>query len=129
LVAAAVVVLGGLTLVAFRSSGTSAATPSAAAVVLDGADVFRAKGCIACHDGPEGANSDFDVGPNLRELPAVASRRVAGLDAASYVRQSIQEPQAYVVKGHDPNEVGIGLMPALGLTPAEIEALVAWLLP
>ena len=109
LAAVAVVVLGRLDsrrLPLERHLGGGAVRRRALRPPSTAPNVFRAKGCIACHDGPDGANSDFDVGPNLRELPAVASRRVAGLDAASYVRQSIQEPQAYVVKGHDPNEVG-----------------------
>ena len=128
----AVVVFGALTIVAFTAGGAStAASPSAVTGTPTGtgggADLFRAKGCVACHDGPDGASSDVDVGPNLNYLPAVASRRVAGLDAAAYVRQSIQEPQSFVVPGYEPGGDRMGLMPALGLTAGEVDALVAWL--
>ncbi len=69
----------------------------------------------------------IEVGPDLRLLPLVAAHRVAGLDGPAYVRQSIREPQAFVVPGYAPSDNA--LMPALPLSPAEIDALVAYLLP
>jgi len=127
---AAVLVLGAVTIVGLRSTaadpGAVPASPAAASTP-PGADLFRAKGCVGCHDGPDAADSDVDVGPDLRLVSAVGAQRVAGLDARAYVRQSIQEPQAFVVPGFEPDPVG--LMPALPLTAAEIDALVAWLVP
>jgi len=113
---------GVITLAGARTEETATAVAPAA-----GADLFRAKGCVGCHDGPDGAGSAISAGPDLRLLPLVAERRVAGLDDAAYVRQSIREPQAFVVTGYEPGEHP--LMPALPLSAAEIEVLVHWLLP
>ena len=130
--AVAALALGALTIVAFRSGSSPAAAGSGAgatvsgAAAAGGADLFRAKGCGACHDGP-GSDSAYDVGPNLNYLSDVAALRVAGLDAAAYVRQSIEAPQAFTVAGYG-ESAGMGTMPSLPLSPAEVEALVAWLL-
>jgi mono/diheme cytochrome c family protein len=108
--------------------GTRTDTPEAAAATAStGADLFRAKGCVGCHDGPEGADNPFELAPDLRLLPLVADRRVPGLDGRAYVEQSIREPQSFIVPGYDPDERV--LMPALPLSPAEIQTLAAWLLP
>jgi len=48
---------------------------------------------------------------------------VPGLSAEAYVRESIREPGAFVVPGYAGME-----MPQLGLTDAEIDAVVAILL-
>jgi hypothetical protein len=122
---AAVVVLGAITVVGFRSAAAPSA-PTAAATTAAGSDLFRAKGCVGCHVGPDAAHTPFEIAPDLRLLPTVAAHRVAGLDGRAYVRQSIQEPQAFVVPGFDPSDHA--LMPALPLSPAEIDALVAFLL-
>ena len=62
------------------------------------------------------------VGPDLTHLADRAATRVAGLDAPAYVRQSIREPGAYRVPGYN------ALMPDLGLSDADIDALIAFLL-
>jgi cytochrome c551/c552 len=129
--AVAVVVLGTLTAVAFTSGdggGAKATTvPVGAAGQQSGADLFRAKGCVACHDGPD-SDSRFDVGPNLAIVGDVAGSRVEGLDAEAYVRQSIESPQAYIVTGYGTDGGPGGLMPSLPLTATEVDTLVAWLL-
>jgi cytochrome c551/c552 len=98
----------------------AAGPAEAAPVEWDGRTVFGARGCLACHQGPglEGGQ----IGPDLTAVAAVAGSRVPGLDAADYIRQSIREPQAFVVPGFSP------LMPALGLSDEEIEAVVTLLL-
>jgi len=64
----------------------------------------------------------MQVGPDLTHLVDRAATRVAGLDARSYVRQSIREPGAYRVPGYT------AVMPDLGLSDEEIESLVTFLL-
>ena len=117
--AAVAVACGALTIAGARSG---AAAPPPAAL---GAELFRAKGCVGCHTGPD-SEAVIEVAPDLRLLPTVADHRVAGRTGREYVRQSIEEPQAFVVPGYAD---GFTLMPALPLTPAEIDALVAYLLP
>jgi hypothetical protein len=116
--AAAVLTCGALTIAGARSG-------TAAPAHVDGAELFRAKGCVGCHSAP-GSQALIGIAPDLRLLSLVADHRVAGLSGRAYVRQSIQEPQAFLVPAYDSD--GYPLMPALPLSPAEIDALVAYLL-
>ena len=85
---------------------------------LVGRTVFLTRGWIACHQGP-GVNGG-NVEPNLTAVSKVAEDRVPGLNAGDYARQSIRDPRAFVVPGFSP------LMPALGLSDDEIEAVVSF---
>ena len=88
----------------------------------DGASLFFTKGCASCHSGPDGEGR-LQIGPDLAALPTDAGRRVEGLDAEAYVRQSIREPQAFQVAGFTTVE-----MPTLAVSDAELDALVLYLL-
>lgn len=90
--------------------------PAAAA----GRDVFRTKGCAACH----GSAADGGVGPTLVGLfgtevqlqgqdPVIADR--------GYLVESIVEPGAELVEGYNLP------MPATKLSEAEIDDLVAYI--
>ncbi len=91
------------------------------APILDGRSLFQAKGCVGCHQ--RGDLGQFQIGPNLTSLASWAGTRVEGLGAEEYVRQSITEPQAYLVSGYQGME-----MPTLSLSEAELDALVEFLL-
>lgn len=88
---------------------------------FDGRSLFQAKGCVGCHQ--RGDFGQFQIGPNLTGLASWAATRVEGLGAEEYVRQSITEPQAYLVSGYEGME-----MPTLSLSDAELDALVEFLL-
>lgn len=105
---------------AVYAAGTPAEPTAQAGSELDGKTVFGVRGCLACHQAPgmDGGN----VGPSLRSVAQVAGDRVDGLDAAEYIRQSIRRPEAFVVPGFSP------MMPTLGLTDEEIDAVVTFLL-
>jgi mono/diheme cytochrome c family protein len=97
-----------------------------AALPGDGAQLFRAKGCATCHDGPDG-HAGFDEFPSLADAPSWAGDRREGLSAEQYIAQSIREPGAFV----SPAWVGGGpvtAMPLLRLDEAEIAAIVDYLL-
>jgi len=64
----------------------------------------------------------MQIGPDLTHVADRAAARVAGLDARAYVRQSIREPGAYRVPGYT------AVMPDLGLSDAETDSLIAFLL-
>jgi mono/diheme cytochrome c family protein len=85
-----------------------------------GQTVFTTRGCSACHTTAGLAGGS--IGPELTGLSDRAGQRVAGLSAEQYVRQSILEPQAFIVPGFG------GQMPALRLTSEEVDAVVAFLL-
>jgi cytochrome c oxidase subunit 2 len=88
---------------------------------VDGRTVFLTKGCTGCHsrDGEPGGAA---VGPDLTDLAARAGSRVPGMEAEEYVRQSLLQPQAFLVEGYS------GEMPTLALSSNEIEMLIEYLL-
>lgn len=57
-------------------------------------------GCITCHSlTPD----EVVVGPSLAGVGSRAESRVEGKNAEEYLRQSILEPNAYLVDGFEPN--------------------------
>ncbi len=102
---------------------TSARAAIAPAAGRDrGVLLFAAKGCIGCHTHASVPNARMQVGPDLTTLADRAAARVPGLDAGSYVRQSLREPGAYRVAGYT------AVMPDLHLSDIEIDSLTAFLL-
>lgn len=82
--------------------------------------------CNICHNIAPGSGTL--VGPSLSGVGATAASRQPDLSAAQYLRVSIINPNAYLVDGF-----AAGTMPAVyqqqqGLTPAQIEDLVAYML-
>lgn len=94
-----------------------------------GADLFRSgvlggqAGCSTCHS----LTADrVIVGPSLAGVGTRAGQRIPGLSPADYLRESILNPDAFVVDGFDS-----GRMPSDWgevLTDAEVVALVDFLL-
>ncbi|MGD2101982.1 MAG: hydrogenase iron-sulfur subunit [Acidimicrobiia bacterium] len=80
-------------------------------------------GCSVCHSVRPGVER---VGPNLSAVALVAGSRVQGLDAGQYLRQSILEPDAYVVEGFPSGQM-LDIYEET-LTEADIDALVAYLM-
>jgi mono/diheme cytochrome c family protein len=88
-----------------------------------GDQIFTAAGCAGCHTfSPAGSNGT--IGPNLNQLKTMAGKLVPGKSADEYIRQSIEDPGAYIVKGF-PN----AMPPFKGrLTDQQIKALIDYLL-
>ena len=80
-------------------------------------------GCQICHSTRPGV---VLVGPSLYGIADLAAGRVAGLEPEEYLRQSIVDPDAYVVEGFPSGQ----MLPdfAERLNEAEIDNLVAYLL-
>jgi mono/diheme cytochrome c family protein len=117
------VALAGLTGWAWASD-RSAPAASEPAIALDGRALFRAKGCATCHDGPD-SRSPSEWAPSLARVSEWAGERRPPLAAADYVRQSIQEPGAFISPAlSEP----MAVMPGLNVSPAELDALVTYLL-
>ena len=113
------VALTGLVLGAIGAGRSSDAAPAA----LDGHALFVAKGCSSCHSGP-GSPSATNIGPPLLDAANWAGSRRPGVDAATYVAQSIREPAAFLSPARD----GDTEMPALAVTSDEVDRLVDYLL-
>ena len=88
-----------------------------------GEQIFTAGGCAGCHTfAPAGSNGT--IGPNLNELKTQAGNIEPGKSAEEYVRESIEDPSAFIVKGF-PN----AMPPFKGrLTDEQLQALVDYLL-
>lgn len=93
--------------------------PPPAAATSEGEKLFLAKGCVACHalnayDAPKGM-----VGPNLANIGA------RGYIAAGTLKNTDENMARWI---RDPQGIKKGvLMPNLGVTEAEAQALVAYL--
>jgi len=102
--------------------------PTPEGVVVEGADpgrvVFSDTGCTACHT--ISGLSTATVGPVLDGLASRAGDRVPNLSAEDYIRQSILDPNAYVVSGFES-----GVMPdnfSEVLSDQQLDDLVNFLL-
>jgi mono/diheme cytochrome c family protein len=125
----AAVYAAGAVVAAALSFAAVAARPDAGddAAALNGASLFTAKGCAACHDGPDGI-SMIGVGPSLADAPAWASERVEGLSAGEYLEQSMRSPSAFISPAYRPIGGPNDGMPLLQLSDREVAALVDYLL-
>ena len=92
-------------------------------------------GCAACHSIAPGTNI---VGPSLAGIAGTAAARMksgdyhgAARNAAAYIRESIVDPNAYVLQGPTYSAGGRSLMPpdyAHTLKPEQVDQIVAYLL-
>ena len=95
------------------------------AVAEQGALVFNGKGqCSACHtvdtSAPKGRCPDLtDIGVN-------AARRVPGMDAKTYLIESLYQPANYLVTGYGKIMPEVWKAPIV-LSKLEIEAVIAYL--
>ncbi len=94
---------------------------------LDGAALFRAKGCSTCHDGPE-TDALIDGFPSLVDVASFAGSRRPGYSAQEYVAESIKEPGAFFSPAFHGGVGPTTQMPTLDVSDAEVDALVAYLL-
>ena len=87
-----------------------------------GGRIFTGKGgCVGCHDAGSGGGT---TGPNLSHIATDGATRKPGMDAEAYIRESLLNPQAYLVQGYGP------LMPSFRgtLSEEEINNVVQYLL-
>ena len=66
------------------------------------------------------------IGPSLAGIAITGNSRIPGLDAEAYIRESIIDPDAYIVEGYPSGQ----MLPDLEdkLTPDQIDDLVSFLL-
>ena len=99
------------------------AAPSPTGPTSRGAQVYQDKNCAACHRiDSTGATS----GPDLTHIGTIAASRRPDEVAETYLRESIQDPGAYIVPGY-PDTMNRGL--ANSLSKADLDALISYLLP
>jgi cytochrome c oxidase subunit II len=94
--------------------------PAAQGDPTAGKQVFAANGCGSCHTFKP-AGSSGTTGPDLDKLPDFAQK--AGKPLPEFVRESIENPSAYVEEGYPD-----GVMPKYDqLSDKELADLVAFL--
>ncbi len=110
--------------VAFWGSNSPAAS---SAPVAGGAELFHAKGCASCHDGPDSAAR---VGgfPPLVDARDWAGQRRPELTAREYLAESINEPDAFISPAFAGGNGPVTAMPNLTLTRNEVDAILDYLL-
>jgi cytochrome c oxidase subunit 2 len=82
-------------------------------------------GCGACHKLAD-AGTTGTVGPDLTHLIADAKKNGKGMTPEAYIRQSIEDPNAFVVPGYPRGTMPTDFKTRLG--PDKIDALVKYLL-
>jgi cytochrome c oxidase subunit II len=114
----------GLTIATLVALRNTAPTAPGAAVHEQGRTLFQQKGCIGCHSVTDkGLVSRTPMAPDLSALGQRAAARRPGLAADAYVKESVRQPQAYIVPGFTEIE-----MPTLPVSDTEVEAIAAFLL-
>jgi cytochrome c oxidase subunit II len=86
---------------------------------VSGAAVFKNNPCGSCHT-LTAAGTSGKVGPDLDKLPQYA--QAAGKPIEDFIRESVQNPNAYVEKGYPKN-----VMPVFDLPKSQLDALVQYL--
>ncbi len=103
-----------------QTGATTTTAEPAAGDPAAGKAVFNEQGCGSCHAyGPAGSGGQ--VGPNLDNLEQDAEEAGRG-SLEEYTKESITDPDAYVVSGF--NE---GIMPPYDLPEKQLNDLVAFL--
>ena len=131
------ILVSGGTFPGTATVGASVGPAASSDPVALGQTLFRqpSPGCFACHSTVAGVNL---VGPALANIAATAEQRIHdpnyhghATDAASYIHESIVNPNAFVVTGPTYSSGGKSLMPTgfdAALTPKQIDELVAYLM-
>jgi cytochrome c oxidase subunit 2 len=107
----------------YKSTTASTSTSSSAGTSASVATLFKTTAtCGACHT-LAAAGSKGTLGPNLDDLSAAAAK--AGMPLEAYVKQSIEDPDAYITPGYK-----AGVMSAScckQLSSSEVTELVQYL--
>ena len=89
-----------------------------------GRDIAEGKGlCRTCHTIGESGSLRF---PDLGGIATLAESRIEGMDALTYLAQSIYNPDDYIVPGFNKGMPAINKAP-IGLTDDEMISVIAYL--
>ncbi len=82
--------------------------------------------CASCHTLDGTLKGNARSGPSLKGIAEYAGNRVSDLTAIEYIRQSIVDPNAYVVNGFDANRMPRAY--SIFMTEEDIDDMIAFLL-
>ena len=104
--------------------GGTASTGGASGNADRGKQLFADKQCGTCHVLASVPGAAGTIGPTLNGIGNTAGSRKPGMSAADYIRESIKDPNAFVVSGYPSPSPMILPVP---VNDAEINDLVAFL--
>lgn len=105
-----------------KGSGTGHGDTHSAQSDKSPEEIFTGAICASCHM-IEGTGSQGITGPELTNIGTIGASRISGYSAEEYIRESIIEPDAYLVDGYG-NLMPAGLKNLLG---ADYEPIIAYL--
>lgn len=123
----AAVVAVALTLLTVVSWNESSQPTVGSEAPLDGAMLFKAKGCASCHNGPDSSSGVSGIPPRSSAIDWAGDRR-PGMSAADYLAESMRTPSAFISPAFHGGMGPMTGMPDLNLSEAEIDSLVSYLL-
>lgn len=97
--------------------------PDAGQILFSQTAIREAPSCSSCHSLEPG---QVLVGPSLAGIASRAGERKSGIDAEAYIRESILNPNAYIVPGFSEGMMYQEFKEVL--TEEEVENLTAYLL-
>jgi cytochrome c551/c552 len=106
------------------SAATTTSSNAGGGNAAAGKAVFAANGCASCHTFKP-ANATGSVGPNLDTAPASDAKADKNMDLAAFIKESIDNPDAYIAKGYSK-----GIMPTTfgqSLSSKQLNDLVAFI--
>jgi nitric oxide reductase subunit C len=105
-----------------NAAAAPAGDPEEGKVLFQQAAIEQAPGCVTCHSTEPGK---IIVGPSLAGVGSRAGERITDVPAGDYLRESILNPNGYVVEGF-PSGVMYQSF-ADELTAEQVDNLVAYL--
>lgn len=97
-------------------------TPTLSPLEIQGKSVFDTY-CARCHST---SSDTVIVGPPMAGIATRGSSRIEGMDAESYIRDSIMNPSAFTAEGYPEGAMPVTLKE--DLSKEELEAVIAFLL-
>lgn len=112
------------------TTGSTGASADVEEVAPEVAAIFVKAACIGCHVIPGVPNAVGQVGPNLTTIGVTAATRIDGYSSEEYIRESLLEPNKFIVPQCPTGPCLPNLMVQnLGdiLTTQELDTVVAYL--
>ena len=106
------------------SSGKTTTSSGGGGDAQAGKAVFAANGCASCHTFKP-ANATGTIGPDLDKAPASDAKADNNMELADFIKESIEDPDAYIAKGYSK-----GIMPSTfdkSLSGKQLNDLVAFI--
>ena len=110
-----------------RLTPTPTVDPDAPVSLDDAVTAINSGGCPACHTIPDIPNAAGQIGPDLSNIGSNAATRREGYSAEEYLRESILNPNAFIVPECPTGPCVEGIMVIPELDDETIDIIVEYL--